>query len=105
MAIAQGAAGFHILSHSVYNYISGMSASDIIVCVDEVGNIEVQTFIRKVCMLFSGANDNPLIIKHIHLCFVITWYTCCTCIKLHIHVLICVDHEVYYCRRSASICH
>ena len=49
MAVGHGVAGFHILSPSVcYNYISGMSVADIIVCVDEVPDIDVRTFVKKV---------------------------------------------------------
>ena len=48
MALVQGGAGFHILAPSVYNYISGRSTSEIVVCVDEVGDVEVKLFVKEV---------------------------------------------------------
>ena len=36
MALVQGAGGANIFCESVYTYISGMSAADIIVKIDEV---------------------------------------------------------------------
>ena len=48
MALAQGGAGFHILAPSVFNYISSMSLSDIVVCVEEVADDTVKELVQKV---------------------------------------------------------
>ncbi len=51
MAVGHGAAGFHIFSPSVYNYISIMSVGNIVVCVDDVPEGEAKEFVRKVSKL------------------------------------------------------
>ena len=38
MAFVHGAAGFHVFSLSVYNYIAGMKVNDIIVGEEEIGD-------------------------------------------------------------------
>ena len=38
MALVQGGAGFHILSQSVFNYVSGM---EIVASVDEVPDLAI----------------------------------------------------------------
>ncbi len=48
MAVGHGIAGFHILSPPVYSYISGKSVTDIVVCVDELPEGDVHTFLKKV---------------------------------------------------------
>ena len=51
MALLHGGAGFHILSQSLYNYVSGMSMSDIIISSDEVPNPVAKEAIQEVSQL------------------------------------------------------
>ena len=48
MALVQGGAGFHILSQSIFNYVSGMSISEIVASVDEVPDLAVREAISEV---------------------------------------------------------
>lgn len=48
MALVQGAAGFHVFSSSVYNYIAGMKVNDIIVGEKEVGDPVVKLVTSEV---------------------------------------------------------
>ena len=56
MALAQNGAGCHILSISLYNYISGMSISDIIATADEVPDFSVREAINEVIFPFLIVN-------------------------------------------------
>ena len=51
MAVLQGGVGFHIFSTSVYNYISGMKISDIVVDIKEVPDNEVQEKLQQVATI------------------------------------------------------
>ena len=57
MALVQGGGGANIFCKSVYMYLSGMSAADIIVKVTEVGDFEVEELLQKVCgpLLIRGS--------------------------------------------------
>ena len=48
MSVVQGGSGVHGLSPSVYNYLSGVPVSDIIVSVTEVPDPEVKELLEKV---------------------------------------------------------
>lgn len=56
MSLVQRGAGCHILSISLYNYVTGMSLSDIIVGVDEVPDFAVKEIIQEVYQ-FSLKHD------------------------------------------------
>lgn len=56
MGFLQGAAGCHILSASMYNYLAGMRAADIKVDVAEVPDPDVQHLLSQVCT----ATKNPV---------------------------------------------
>ena len=49
MALVQGGGGANIFCKSVYTYLSGMSAADILVKISEVGDFEVEELLQKVC--------------------------------------------------------
>ena len=53
MALVQGGAGFHILSQSVFNYVSGMSISEIVASVDEVPDLAVREAISEDNIIVS----------------------------------------------------
>ena len=48
-ALVQGGGGFHILSHSVYQYICGDSLSDLSVHVGEIPDAGARGLCQKVC--------------------------------------------------------
>ena len=48
MSFVQGGCGFQVLCPSVYRYLCGMSAAEIIVSVEEVSNPETLQLIEKV---------------------------------------------------------
>lgn len=52
MALVHGGGGANILCKSVYMYLSGMSAADIIVKIEEVDDCETQELLRKVSKLY-----------------------------------------------------
>ena len=53
MSVVQGGSGIHGLSNSVYNYLSGMPVSDIIVSVAEVPDPDVREMLEKVYIYIS----------------------------------------------------
>lgn len=48
MSLVHGGGGFHILSQSVFQYISGADLADIIAPEEEVGDYEAISIIDKV---------------------------------------------------------
>jgi hypothetical protein len=47
-ALLQGGAGFHIFSTSVWNYLTGMNVSDIVVGEDEISDVQVNIISAEV---------------------------------------------------------
>ena len=58
-SLVQGGAGANILSKSVYAYLSGMSAADIIVDIEEVADYELKELIQKVRLLWLSSPNPP----------------------------------------------
>ena len=50
MVLVQGGAAVHLLSPSVYNFLTGMKPCDIIVGVHEIADAGVQDMLQKVKM-------------------------------------------------------
>ena len=50
MALVHGGAAVRILSPSVFNYLSGMKPSEIIVVLGEVPDAGVNEILEKVCV-------------------------------------------------------
>ncbi len=48
MCLVQGGGGFHVLSNSVYEYISGRNVADIIADSEEVSDLEAKQIIDQV---------------------------------------------------------
>ena len=48
MCLVHGGIGFHVLSRSTLDYICGREIADIIVPVEEVGDIQVKELLDKV---------------------------------------------------------
>ena len=48
MCLVHGGGGFHVLSQSVFEYISGMEIVDIITLPEEVSDLEARSIIDKV---------------------------------------------------------
>ena len=48
MALIHGGAGVRILSPSVFNFLSGMKPSEIIVGIDEVADADIKVILKKV---------------------------------------------------------
>lgn len=51
MCLVQGGGGFHVLSNSVYEYITGRDVADIIVDPEEVSDVEAKHMIDEVARL------------------------------------------------------
>ena len=56
MSVVQGGSGIHGLSNSVYNYLSGMPVSDIIVSVAKVPDPDVREMLEKVYIYISSTS-------------------------------------------------
>ena len=52
MSLVHGRTGFHVLSRSTLDYICGQEIADIVVPVEEVGDIQVNELIDKVLRIF-----------------------------------------------------
>ncbi len=48
MCLVQGGGGFHVLSETVYEYISGRDIADVIAHADEISDSEVRAMVDKV---------------------------------------------------------
>ena len=48
MALVHGGASFRLFSPCIYNYMSGMDASDLIASIDEVPQESVRLFLKQV---------------------------------------------------------
>ena len=48
MCLVHGGGGFHVLSQSVFEYISGRDVADIIALPEEVSDLEARSIIDKV---------------------------------------------------------
>ena len=53
MALVHGGAAVRILSPSVFNYLSGMKPSEIIVGLGEVPDAGVKEILEKVCVWYQ----------------------------------------------------
>ena len=53
MALLHGGAGVRILSPSVFNFLSGMKPSDIIVGIDEIADTDVKVILKKVFTIYK----------------------------------------------------
>lgn len=48
MCLVHGGGGFHVLSSSVYEYISGKQLADLSLSIEKVGDFDVKSLIDKV---------------------------------------------------------
>ena len=73
MALVQGAGGANIFCESVYTYISGMSAADIIVKIDEVNDESLKELLQKVCFVMLLIQEiNIIVLPFIRLLQLVT---------------------------------
>ena len=53
MCLVHGGGGFHVLSSSVYEYISGKKVADLSVCEEEVSDFDIKSLIDKVILFIT----------------------------------------------------